>query len=94
MGDSMKPDTQKAQKIVLKAFRRIALECGLRHDWATFTIVALSAASGAVAEVIRSDDLMKDGGETQIKHMVAQFESMLREDIAKRMEHDRKQTRQ
>lgn len=94
MGNSLERDTQKAQKIALKAFRRIALECGLRHDWATFTIVTMSAASATVAEVIRSDDLMKDRGDTQIKHMVEQFESMLREDVAKRIQSDRKQTRQ
>lgn len=90
----MKPDTQKAQKILHKARRRVALECGLRHDWATFTIVALASASMTIAEVIRSDDLMKDGGDAQIKHMVAQFESMLREDVAKRIAHDQQQTRQ
>lgn len=89
----MKRDTQKAQKIAVKAFRRIALECGLRHDWATFTIVVMSGASATVAEVIRSDDLVRDGGEKQIKHMVAQFESMLREDITKRLEHEKAQTR-
>lgn len=90
----MTTNTQKAQKIALKAFRRIALECGMQRDWATFTIVCMSGAAGVLAEVINSDDLMRDGGEKQIKHMVAQFESMLREDIARRLEHEKAQTRQ
>ena len=90
----MKQDLQKAQRIFQRAGRRVCLECGLRNDWATFITVTMAAVSVTIATVIRSDDLMKDGGEKQIRHTVDSFEKMLREDVAKRIEEDQAQTRQ
>lgn len=89
-----KPDTDKARRILYRAMIRICKECGLQYDWASFIVVTQAVTSKTIAEVVGSDDLMKDGGEGLIKHALALFESMLREDFAGRIEHERKQTRQ
>jgi hypothetical protein len=94
MGGAPRPDTERAQRILRRAMLKIAKDCGLRHDWAKFLVVNLVCVSATIAEVIGSDRIMADGGEKEIRFAVAQFESMLRQDIAGRIEHDKKQTRQ
>ncbi|PPQ42139.1 hypothetical protein [Rhodopseudomonas palustris] len=91
---AQRPDTDRAQRILRRALIKIANDCGLRHDWARFLAVNLAAASATITEVIGSDRIMADGGEEVIKGATAQFESMLREDIAGRIAHEAGQTRQ
>ncbi|GAA3849509.1 hypothetical protein AFIC_001025 [[Pseudomonas] carboxydohydrogena] len=90
-----KPDNiQRAQDILYRAHRRVMLECDMRHDWSMFVVVSQAATSGICAEVVSSDQLMRDRGEKVIQQMTAQFASMLREDFDRRIEHEKAQTRQ
>jgi hypothetical protein len=85
---------QRAQMILKRAMVKMAKDCGLRHDWATFIVITQCVTTAVLAELIPSDKLMADGGEAVVRHFTAQFESMLRQDFAGRIEHDLKQTRQ
>lgn len=88
------PDTLRAQKILRRAMIKVAKDCGLEDDWATFLVINMAVMSATIAEVIGSDRIMTDGGDREIRFALAQFEEMLRQDIAGRIEHERKQTRQ
>lgn len=89
-----KSDTLRAQQILRRAMIKVAKDCGLQDDWARFLVVNMAVMSATIAEVIGSDRIMADGGAREIKFALSQFEGMLRQDIAGRIEHERKQTRQ
>jgi hypothetical protein len=80
-------DFQRAQELLREAMKTIVLEC--RVDWGEFIAVTMAAVSATITEAVDIDRLLADDGAEFIKFALAQFESMLREDFAGRIAHER-----
>lgn len=91
-----KTDIQRAQKIIRKAMVKAVRECGLDTRWDLFVPIALYAVSAVFTEACSfGSTLHEPNGVGKLADFGAsEFRKMLAEDLAGRLEHERKQTRQ
>lgn len=86
---------EKAQKILRRANLRVINECDLRYRGDLFIFVAMASVSAVITEIVDSAKIMEEGGiDDIVKHTTNDFERMLREDLAERLDYERKITRQ
>lgn len=85
-----KPDVMKAQEMLRSSLKRVAIECGINKDPATFLVLMMVATSALVAEMTNPTKLLEDNGESVIKFAIDELNKYLRQDLDGRIKHERK----
>jgi len=89
-----KPDCQRAQRMLRKAHRKIAKECGFSNEVFEFAVILNWETAAFVTELVGSDKLMQPGGIDEVANFVSgQLASALRETLLARADHKMRKVR-
>jgi AraC-like DNA-binding protein len=90
----MKPDYQRAQRMLLQSLRDIAKRCGFTHEVVEFSVILNAMSSAIITELIDRRVLMEpDGIDRVIDFISGQLADHLRRDLTARLRHEEQKAR-